>query len=283
MSRAYQRISHAGRIVDTACGKVQYTEFGEGSPMLMVHGSGGGCDQGEHFAQLIGGDYHWIVPSRFGFLGSPVPPAANSARQADTYACLLDSLAIDHVGVVGISMGGPSALLFAARHPQRTRSLVIASAASHAIPPRAAPLATMFDIFLRDIVFWSMVHGSPRVLLAALGVPLEVQRLLSPRERSELKTFLELIEPMGARRRGQVLEQRMSEYDTAQIRSIQAPTMVVHARDDTLVPFEHGAFAARSIAGSELVPMDEGGHLALTMDRNIEAMKSLRGFLEATR
>src|SRR5574341_1189770 len=119
MSLAYQRVSSGGKMIETACGPIQYTEFGEGEPMLIVHGAGGGYDQGEYFAKLIGGHYRWIAPSRFGFLGTPAPNGANSSLQADAHACLLDSLGIDRVGVVGVSMGGPSSLLFALHYPQR--------------------------------------------------------------------------------------------------------------------------------------------------------------------
>ena len=281
MSLAYRRISSDGRMIDTAWGPIQCTEVGEGAPMLIVHGSGGGYDQGEYFARLIGGNYHWVAPSRFGFLGSPVPNnGADSAQQADAYARLLDALGIDRVGVVGVSMGGPSALLFALRHPQRTTSLVLISAASHAIPPRPAILATLFKVFLSDFVFWSMVHASPQGLLAALGVPVEVQKQLSPQEMARLHAFLELIEPMGARRNGQNLEQHMSEYDAQQIGNIRIPTLVLHARDDSLVAFEQGEFAATSIPGAQLMPMDTGGHLALMMDINAGAREKVLQFLE---
>jgi len=280
MSLAYQRISSGGKTIQTACGPIQYTEFGEGAPMLIVHGAGGGYDQGEYFANLIGGNYHWIAPSRFGFLGTPVPDGANSALQADAYACLLDALGIDRVGVVGVSMGGPSSLLFALRHPQRTKSLVMISAASHAIPPRPAILATVFSVFLNDFVFWSMVHVSPQGLLVALGVPMEVQKQLSPQDMAHLSAFLESIVPMGARQQGQNLEQHMSEYDAEQIQNIQAPTLVLHARDDTLVAFEQGEFTASHIPGAQFIPMEKGGHLALMMNMNAGAREKLLGFLE---
>jgi pimeloyl-ACP methyl ester carboxylesterase len=248
--------------------------------MLIVHGAGGGYDQGEYFAKLIGGNYRWIAPSRFGFLGSPVPDEANSAQQADAYACLLDALGIDRVGVVGVSMGGPSSLLFALRHPQRTTSLVMISAASHAIPPRPAILATVFKVFLNDFVYWSMVKLSPSGLLVGLGVPMEVQKQLSPQEVAQLNAFLESIEPMGARQNGQNLEQHMSEYDAQQIRNIQVPTLVLHARDDTLVTFEQGEFTANNIPGAQLIPMEKGGHLALMMNINTGAREKVPQFLE---
>jgi pimeloyl-ACP methyl ester carboxylesterase len=278
--KAYKRISKGSKMTDTACGPVEYTEFGAGPPMLIVHGAGGGYDQGNYFAKLIGGNYRWIAPSRFGFLGSPVPKKASSVLQADAYACLLDTLGIDQVGVVGISMGGPSSLLFALRYPHRIKSLALISAASHAMPPRPAILAAIFSIFLIDFVFWLLVHVSPAGLLAALGVPTEVQKQLSPEEAAELNSFLESIMPMGARRRGQLLEQHMSEYGAEQIRNIQAPTLVMHARDDTLVSFVQGEFSARNIPGAQLIPMEKGGHLALMMNMNAKTREKLLAFLE---
>jgi 2-hydroxy-6-oxonona-2,4-dienedioate hydrolase len=280
MSLAYQRVSSGGKIMETACGPVEYSEFGEGAPMLIVHGAGGGYDQGEYLARLIGGNYRWIAPSRFGFLGSPAPTGADSAQQADVYACLLDALGVDRVGVVGVSMGGPSSLLFALRHPRRVTSLVLISAASHAIPPRPAILAAMFNIFLNDFVYWSMVRVSPQGLLAALGVPPTVQKQLSPREVARLHAFLESMEPMAARQKGQNLEQHMSEYDAQQIRNIQVPALVLHARDDTLVAFEQGEFAASMIPGAQFVPMERGGHLALMMEVNAGARETVLQFLE---
>ncbi|MBN1315359.1 MAG: alpha/beta hydrolase [Anaerolineales bacterium] len=280
LSAAYRRVSSGGRMVETACGPVQFTEFGQGPPMLIVHGAGGGYDQGEYFARLIGGNFRWIAPSRFGFLGTPVLDNADSAMQADAYASLLDSLGIDRVGLVGVSMGGPSSLLFAQRYPQRTTSLALVSAASHTMPPRPAVQAAIFKVFLSDFIFWSMVQTSPEGLLIALGVPPQVQKQLSTQETARLHAFLESIEPMGARRNGQLLEQNMSEYDAEQIRHIRAPTLVLHARDDSLVFFEQGEYSARNIPGAQMIPMDKGGHLALMLDMNAGAREKLLAFLE---
>lgn len=280
ISQAYQRISSRGKMIETAGGSMQYTEFGEGPPMLIVHGAGGGYDQGEYFAKFIGGKYRWIAPSRFGFPGTPVPEDANSSLQADAYASLLDTLGIDRVGVVGVSMGGPSSLSFALQYPHRTTSLVLISAASHAIPPRPAAIATLFNVFLNDFVFWSMVRWSPETLLVALGVPSQVQKDLSLEEVAELHAFLESIVPMGARRKGQKLEQHMSAYETGQIKKIQTPTLILHAPDDTLVAFEHAEFSARNIPGAQFIPMDKGGHLALMLKRNSAAKENVLKFLD---
>ena len=125
-----------------------------------------------------------------------------------------------------------------------------------------------------------MVRVSPQSLLAALGVPPEVHKQLSSREIAQLHAFLRMIEPMGARRNGQFLEQHMCEYDAGQIRNIQAPALVLHAPDDMLVAFEQSIFAAGHIPGAQLFPMERGGHLALMMDANRGAIETVRMFLK---
>jgi 2-hydroxy-6-oxonona-2,4-dienedioate hydrolase len=279
MDQAYRRIASGSKIVQTDCGPIEYGEFGEGEPVLIIHGSGGGYDQGAYFAHLIGGKFHWIAPSRFGFLGTPAPQGANSELQADAYACLLDALKIKRAGVVGISLGGPSALLFAQRHPERVTSLVMASAASHPIPARPAFQTLVFKAFLNDFVYWSIIHTSKAGLLDILGVPAAFQKELSPEELGRAYAFVDDILPMSARVDGQLLEGEMSQFDVSLIKQIQAPTLVVHARDDSLVPFDHASFTAQNVAGAELITLEKGGHLALMFNINAKALTQVEQFL----
>jgi len=67
---------------------------------------------------MAGRGYRLIAPSRFGYLGSSMPPS-HAAMQADAYAQLLDRLGIEKVMVVGISAGAWSSMQFAIRHPER--------------------------------------------------------------------------------------------------------------------------------------------------------------------
>jgi predicted alpha/beta-fold hydrolase len=88
------------------------------------------------------------------------------------------------------------------------------------------------------------------------------------------------MEPMGARMNGQLLEQHMSEYDAEQIHHIQAPTLVSHACDDTLLSFEQGEFTAKNIPEAQFIPMEKGGHLALMLIIKAGEREKLLGFLE---
>ncbi|MFX8418052.1 hypothetical protein ABTL59_19245, partial [Acinetobacter baumannii] len=76
----------------TSVGPVEYAEKGphDGAALLSIHGAGGGWDQGlANIAGLVSNAYRVIAPSRFGYLGTPVPTDTSPARQADAHAALL--------------------------------------------------------------------------------------------------------------------------------------------------------------------------------------------------
>ena len=140
---AQRRVESLGaRVVETACGPIEYATLGEGYPVLVIHGIFGGFDQGLVTARkTLGPGFRAIVPSRFGCLGTPLPANASPATQADAYAYLLDALEIERAAVVATSAGGTSAIQFALRHPDRCSGLVLVSSnapgeTEAGLPPR---------------------------------------------------------------------------------------------------------------------------------------------------
>ena len=68
MAAARDRASQGSTVVQTNCGPIEYQEKGSGVPLLSVHGSGGGFDQGMAFAGgLAGRGTRVIAMSRFGY------------------------------------------------------------------------------------------------------------------------------------------------------------------------------------------------------------------------
>ncbi|MDQ1349986.1 MAG: hypothetical protein QG657_287 [Acidobacteriota bacterium] len=107
MKRAYKRVQGKGNVIPSPFGNIEYTESGSGPDVLLIHGSGGGCDQGELFAQvLLGEQFHWITPSRFGYLRSTFNQNATWDDQAHAYTFLLDHRGVQKAAVVAISHGG---------------------------------------------------------------------------------------------------------------------------------------------------------------------------------
>src|SRR5579871_2478147 len=126
MRKAQQRVSRGSSIIHTKRGNIEYAAIGEGAPLLVVHGAGGGFDQALDFApKLNQAGFRCIFVSRFGYLRTPLPADASPEAQADLYASLLDSLAIPEAAILGVSAGAPSALQFAIRYPERCSALVL--------------------------------------------------------------------------------------------------------------------------------------------------------------
>jgi 2-hydroxy-6-oxonona-2,4-dienedioate hydrolase len=113
------------RLVATRFGALELADAGEGPPVLMLHGTGGGFDQALAMGgPLLGHGFRLIGPSRFGYLRTPMPADASPAAEADAMADLLDALGLDRVAVVGGSAGAIPALAFALGHPDRCAALV---------------------------------------------------------------------------------------------------------------------------------------------------------------
>src|SRR5687768_5588764 len=128
MARIEAEVGAGGVLVATDRGPIEYAREGSGPPVLVIHGAGGGYDQGLMLGyELFGSGYDIIAPSRFGYLRTPVPAESSPAAQADAHVALLDKLRIFHpVTVVGVSAGAPSAIELTIRHPERVSALILA-------------------------------------------------------------------------------------------------------------------------------------------------------------
>ena len=79
-------------VVPTARGPIEFAEFGDGPPVLLLHGSMGGWQQGELLARTLDlTGYRIILVSRPGYMQTPLDSGRSAAAQADLYAALLDS------------------------------------------------------------------------------------------------------------------------------------------------------------------------------------------------
>ena len=249
-------------------GDIEYAVQGEGLPVLLVHGAGGGYDQGLLIGENYVGDGHrFIAPSRFGYVRSSIPEEDGSpAAQADAYAALLDKLDVERV-VVAFSDGGPSALQFALRHPERCADLVMISAKSHTAPPDSLLQALVFEsVFRSDYLFWLITEYARPFLLAMFGVSGEVQEQIPARPRQLASDVVESMNPISLREDG-IYHDRdtltVLPEEVFRLEQITVPTLVVHAVDDGLQPYSHGENTATKVPEAEFLSYEQGGHLLL--------------------
>lgn len=270
------RVATGSRVVDTRCGPIEVGEAGGvsgGRPLLVIHGSGGGFDQGLAFgAAHAARGWRVIAPSRFGYLRTPMPegPGADASpeAQADHHACLLDALGLRDVAVMGVSAGALSALQFAQRHPQRTRALVLVVPAVYRpglVPPPAWAERAMLALLGSDLPFWLATRVTPDLVRRiVLATPPDDYDRASPDERRRADTLMAQIQPVRRRARGLALDTLGSARAVrAALESIRAPTLVIAARNDGFGLWDAARYTATHIAGARFVGFDDGGHLLL--------------------
>jgi pimeloyl-ACP methyl ester carboxylesterase len=118
-----------------------YYETGERSApaMLMVHGFGGDADNWVMFAPLFRADYRVLVPDLPGFGDTGYLPgkAYSLEAQVTRLKDFVDMLHLEHIHLVGNSMGGYIAAAFAAAYPERVASLALFDAAGVDMPVRS--------------------------------------------------------------------------------------------------------------------------------------------------
>lgn len=280
-SEQIERANAKSFVVETDQGTIEYAISGKGDPVLMIHGAGGGYDQGLLLAdRFLPEDCMVIAVSRFGYLNTPLPEEPTPDHQAALYRSLLDKLGIDKVHVVAVSDGGPSGLKFSINYPERVKSLTMMCAKSKTPPKLTTVQSVVFGtIFNNDFLFWMITEHIQSDLLDVLGVSKGVQEKMTPDEIEMAREFFEIMTPISLRKKGifnaNVQFKELSPEDYP-IWEIKAPTLVVHAEDDTLQPFYYAEYTHEKIPNSTLLSFKEGGHMFFS--HHAEIAEAIRRF-----
>ena len=191
--------------------------------------------------------------------GTPMVAPYTLDDMADDSIGLLDALDIAQAHIVGASMGASIAHSVAARYPQRTLSLtsLMSSSGNPALPPPTpaaamglfAPLPASRDreSMIADGIRRYQVFASP-------GYPIDPQRLRALLEAEYDRSFY----PAGVAR--QLAAIMVNGDRRALLRTIKAPTVVLHGEDDPLIRIECGQDVAANIAGAEMRVVAGLGH-----------------------
>jgi 2-hydroxy-6-oxonona-2,4-dienedioate hydrolase len=281
----YDRISNDSSVFDSPIGTIEYKQNGSEPSVLVVHGSGGGFDQGEILANAIFADtLSWVAPSRFGYLRSALPEYATVTQQADAYVHLLDQLDIRKVAVVALSHGGPSALTFAMQYPERVSSLTLISCGVTAVQSEQQSEANqqgniLKTVFQHDFLYWSIAKYFPKQLMNTMGASEKVIANLNNEQRKLIDQVIQFMNPVSPRAQGVLFDNRFPLLGN-EIASITTPTLILHARDDSLQLYQNAEFARDTIRGSELVSFDSGGHLLFAVEQP-QISHAVRQFIES--
>lgn len=230
----YGKNSAVGKYADIRGFKMYYEVYGNGEPMLFIHGNGGSIKrflyQIPYFAKN-----HQVIIADSRAQGKSVDPTDSLSYEmmTDDLNGLLDQLHVKQCYVIGWSDGGINGLLLAIRHPDKVKKLAITGA-------NLWPDTTAVD---------------PFVYKRAMD---EYEKLKKEKVTPEIKNQLKLA----------YLLSYEPHISIAQLNKITCPTLVIGGDHDVILP-KHTMLIAESIPNSYLWLIPKSGHSTPTMKKDI--------------
>ena len=245
-------------IIQTATGPIEYAEIGKGPIVLVSHGTPGGYDGPLAVLKLTDAEnsgFRYVIPSRPGYLRTPIDVGHTPDEQADAFAALLDALNVQKAAIIAESGGGPAALQFALRHPERCSALVLESALvrNYRGPTPRLP-STAFAAYLRDLLFYLFQDAG----IAPYQADNPNDHLITPLARAELYGVMPYWSRRVGTRNDLVQEQRLNDWP---LDEITCSTLILQGTADQSAPRADAEYAHAQIAGSALVEFPGADHM----------------------
>lgn len=177
-------------------------------------------------------------------------------RTADIEA-VVDDAGLDRFALMGMAQGGPPAIAYTTRHPERVSRLLFYGSYAAAMRDPTPEDLELDDTFERLIkVGWARPESEFRRVFTSLMIPgadEEQMRWLDELQRVSVSADIAVI----SRR------QRQRENTVDLLRELDLPTLVLHSRGDRMNDFEESRFLASSIGGARLVILESDNHIVL--------------------
>ena len=250
--------------LDLPGGSISILSGGAGPPLLFLHG-GGAAGQWHPAHALLAAHHRVIAPDHPGFGQSDELPEVEGVDDlVYHYLDVMDRLGLERPAIVGHSFGGWVAAEIAVHSPERVGALVLLSPVGLRIPEH--PITDIFFVPPPEIP--AMIFHDPSALPAPDGPPDPDMLLAMYRDSTALARYTWT--PFMANPK---LERRLHR--------VSAPTLVVWAEGDRVVPREHAERYVERISDARLQTIPECGH-ALQLERPSEVAAAIGEFLNGT-
>ena len=249
---------------------------GSGPPVLFVHGLGGRWQNWLENIPRIAARRRVVAFDLPGFGRSQLPTAAISIpRYAAALERLCELLDLESVVVVGNSMGGAIAAEAALRFPERVSRLVLVSAAVSITDFNPAPAAALLAAVARTPL------GTPDGVRAILGRRrarhLAFATVVRHPSRISTDMLCELLGGRGSAGLAGAMGAMTSHDLRGELSAIAQPVLIVHGRDDMLVPVADAAWLGRQLPHAQLEVFEDTGHLPM-LERPVRFNDLLESF-----
>ena len=275
----------ANKVLTTKLGKVEYSSFGIGQPILFVHGGHSNSNEKLALKGLDLKKYQLIIPSRPGYGQTPLNNHTAPKQAADLLIALINEIDIEKVVVYGISAGGLTAIELAANYPERVKKLVLASAISRKWLNRDDKIYKKAQIIFNPKYqkwTWSIVRTFSDLLPKFIGKRFYPQFSKKPNPNIESYDVQELIDALKKYDSGKGFINDLEQtIDDDTLGKIKCSTLIIHSEYDNSVSFEHAVNSKEKIMGSVLECLtNEWGHLFWIGRDSEDSIKKILKFIE---
>lgn len=246
-----------GREITAAGYRTNLHDQGEGFPVMLIHGSGPGVTAWANWRLVIpelAKNRRVIAPDMlgFGYSARPQDQTYNRERWVAHAVGVLDELGLEQVDLVGNSFGGGLALALAIEHPQRVRRLALMGSVGVSFPitqgldevwgyePSFETMRRLLDVFAFD-----------RSLVNDELAEMRYQASIRP-------GFQESFSAMFPAPRQRWVDNLASRDED--IRSLDHETLILHGREDQVIPLETSLRLAELIDRAQLHVFGRCGH-----------------------
>lgn len=264
-----------GRTVRAAGVATNYHDLGDGPPVLLIHGSGPGVSAWANWRTVLpplSEGFRVVAPDILGFGYTERPAGASYGPEVwlRHLTGLLDSLGLERVSIVGNSFGGSLALALATSAPERVDRLVLMGSvgvpfeitpgldAVWGFEPSLEAMRQLLDIFTYD-------KSNVTDELAQL-------RLDAATRPGVHEAYASMFQPP---------RQRMVDAMTIaeeRVRALPHPTLVIHGRDDQVIPLSNSLRLLELIEHAQLHVFGECGHW-VQIEQNRRFVQLVAAFL----
>ena len=242
----------------TAVGQIELRRGGAGGPCPVVYlhsaqGEGAGVD----FLERLAASVEVVAPQFPGFGSSLGLEAIDDIEDASFHLLdVLDRLGLEHVDLVGLSLGGWMAAELATRWPERVRRLVLVNAVGLHVD--GAPITEIFGRPLDELA--GELFADPDHPVAVL------MRSLAEAEANPGSIPFDLLRPVIQAQAATAKLGWNPYLHNPKLRGrlgrISAPALVIRGRHDGIVPRAHAEAYAAGIGDARLVELEAAAHMA---------------------
>ncbi|MCT9253873.1 alpha/beta fold hydrolase [Acinetobacter baumannii] len=254
--------------------QTNYHDLGQGHPIIMVHGSGPGVTAWANWRLImpeLAKEHRVIAPDMlgFGYTERPNDIEYNKTKWVEQLKNLLDALNLEQIDLVGNSFGGSISIAFAIAYPERVRKLVLMG--SVGVPFELTP-------GLNNVWGYEPSFENMRKLMDTFAYSRELvtDELAELRYQASIRPgFQESFSAMFPAPRQRWVDALVSPE--ADIRNIKQSTLILHGREDQVIPLTTSMKLFELITHSQLHIFGECGHWA-QIEHSARFSKLLKDF-----